>query len=131
MGFLFLSQGDCLPPDLHGKVVNWLKNHAHAGGSQKSLKLKVMSTCISKGEKVADIENGTRASDDNVGNSLVKSAPPRRRTKGSIRVLRENSLILSLKRSSVDDGVVMDEDKNGGNFRSIESSPDSREKVVA
>lgn len=127
---------DCLPLDLHGKIVKWLKNHAHAGGLQKNLKLKVMSTCISKAEKESGAENAIRASDNNVGNSPVTSAPPRRRTKGNIRVLKDNSLILSLKRSS-GDGVVLDEDKNGGlvhedrNLRSEESSPDSREKVSA
>lgn len=127
---------DCLPLDLHGKIVKWLKNHAHAGGLQKNLKLKVMSTCISKAEKESGVENAIRASDNNVGSSPVKSAPPRRRTKGNIRVLKDNSLILSLKRSS-GDAVVMDEDKNGGlvhedrNLRSEESSPDSREKVSA
>ncbi|KAJ9567063.1 hypothetical protein OSB04_003029 [Centaurea solstitialis] len=129
---------DCLPLDLHGKIVKWLKNHAHAGGLQKNLKLKVVSTCISKAEKESGVENAIRSSDNNVGNSSVKSVPPRRRTKGNIRVLKDNSLIVSLKRSS-GDGVVMDEDKNGGlgllneerNLRSDESSPDSREKVPA
>ena len=43
----------------------------------------------------------------------MKSAPLRR-TKTNIRVLKENSLKLSLKRSFGDDGVVVDEDKNGG-----------------
>lgn len=120
---------DCLPPDLHGKIVKWLKNHAHAGGLQKTLKLKVMSTCISKGEKEPGVENAVRASDNNVGNSPVKLAPPRKKTKGSIRVLKDNSLILSFKRTSGDDGIVMDDDKNGGNFRCEESSPNSKEKI--
>lgn len=111
---------DSLPPDLHGRIVKWLKSHAHVGGLQKNLKLKVMSPCISK----ADKESG--ALENNVGNSPVKSAPPWRRNKGNIRVLKDNSLILSLKRSSADDGVVMDEDKNGG---LEESSPDSKEKI--
>ncbi|CAI9261084.1 unnamed protein product [Lactuca saligna] len=40
----------------------------------------------------------------------------------------DNSLILSLKRSSGDDGVAMDGDKKGGHE---ESSPDSVEKISA
>ncbi|GJT43602.1 zinc finger, FYVE/PHD-type containing protein [Tanacetum coccineum] len=126
---------DCLPPDLHGKITKWLKNHAHVGGLQKNLKLKVISSCISKGDKECGVENAIRASENNGGNSLVKSAPIRR-TKANIRMLKENSLILSLKRSSGDDGVVVDEDKNGciiredRNLRSEESSPDSREKIL-
>lgn len=126
---------DCLPPDLHGKIAKWLKNHAHVGGLQKSLKLKVMSPCISKVDKECGVENAIRASEINGGNSLVKSAPLRR-TKTNIRMLKENSLKLSLKRSFGDDGVVVDEDKNGGivrvdrNLRSEESSPDSREKIL-
>ncbi|CAH1416762.1 unnamed protein product [Lactuca virosa] len=113
---------DSLPPDLHGRIVKWLKSHAHVGGLQKNLKLKLVSPCISKAEKeFVALEN-------NVGNSPVKSAPHRRRTKGNIRVLKDNSLILSLKRISGDDGVVMDGDKNGG---LEESSPDSMEKISA
>ncbi|KAL7588209.1 hypothetical protein Lser_V15G40702 [Lactuca serriola] len=42
---------DSLPPDLHGRIVKWLKGHAHVGGLQKKLKLKLMSPCISKAEK--------------------------------------------------------------------------------
>ncbi|GKC64866.1 hypothetical protein Tco_1097464 [Tanacetum coccineum] len=108
---------DCLPPDLHGKIAKWLNNHAH-------------------GDKECGVENAIRASENNGGNSLVKSAPLRR-TKANIRMLKENSLILSLKRSFGDDGVVVDEDKNGciiredPNLRSEESSPDSRLKVDA
>ncbi|PWA90308.1 Zinc finger, FYVE/PHD-type [Artemisia annua] len=82
------AMDDCLPPDLHGKIAKWLKNHAH-------------------------VENGIRASENNGGNSLVKSTPLRR-TKTNIGMLKENSLKLSLKRSFGDDGVVVDEDKNGG-----------------
>ncbi|KAL7597285.1 hypothetical protein Lser_V15G31161 [Lactuca serriola] len=113
---------DSLPPDLHGRIVKWLKSHAHVGGLQKNLKLKLMSPCISK------VEKESVALENNVGNSPVKSAPHWRRTKGNIRVLKDNSLILSLKRSSGDDGVVMDGDKNGG---LEESSPDSKEKISA
>ena len=72
-----------------------------------------MSPCISKVDKECGVENGIRASENNGGNSLVKSAPLRR-TKTNIRMLKENSLKLSLKRSFRDDGVVVDEDKNGG-----------------
>lgn len=128
---LFILQDDCLPPDLHGKVVKWLQNHAHVGGLQKKLKLKVLSTSLSKGEKESGVGNAIKASNNDAGNSPVKSGPPRKRTKSSIRVLKDNSLILSLKTSSGDNGVVMDADKNGGNFRTEESSPDSREKVFS
>lgn len=119
---------DCLPPDLNGKIVKWLKNHSRVSGLQKNLKLKVVSTCISKGEKESGVENVTKASDNNAGNSPVKASPPRKRTKGNIRVLKDNTLILSLKRSSEDDGVVMDEDTNGG-IACEDSSPDSMKKI--
>ncbi|KAK1407658.1 hypothetical protein QVD17_39279 [Tagetes erecta] len=120
---------DRLAPELHGKIVKWLKNHAHVGGLQKNLKLKVMSTSMSKVEKESGGENAIiRASGNNVGSSPVKLAPSQKKTKGSIRVLKDNGLILSLKRSTADDGVVMDEDKNCENFLSQDSSPDSKEK---
>ncbi|KAF5806408.1 putative chromatin regulator PHD family [Helianthus annuus] len=119
---------DCLPPELHGKVVKWLINNAHGGGLQKSLKLKVKST---KAEKESGGENAiVRASDNNnAGGSPVKLAPSRKKTKGNIRVLKDNGLVLSLKRSSADDGVVLDENNNGGNLPRQESSPDSKEKI--
>ena len=113
VGFLFFLQDDCLSPDLHGKIAKWLKNHAHVGGLQKNLKLTSYVPGISKGDKECGAENAIRALERNGGNSLVKSAPLRR-TKTNIRVLKENSLKLSLKRSFGDDGVVVDEDKNGG-----------------
>ncbi|KAI3686861.1 hypothetical protein L1987_80550 [Smallanthus sonchifolius] len=122
---------DCLSPELHGKIVKWLKNHAHVGSLQKKLKLKVMSNCISKVEKDSVGENAIIGASDNnnVGSSPVKLAPSRKKTKGNIRVLKDNGLILSLKRSSAEDGVVMDEDNKGGNFLSQESSPDSKSKI--
>ncbi|KAK9080172.1 hypothetical protein SSX86_001847 [Deinandra increscens subsp. villosa] len=122
---------DCFPPELHGKIVAWLKNRAHVGGLKKKLKLKVMSTCISKVPKESGGEIAiTRASDNNnVGSAPVKLAPSRKKTNGNVRVLKDSGLILSLKRSSADDGVVMDEDNHGGNFPSQESSPDSKEKI--
>ncbi|KAL4566204.1 hypothetical protein LXL04_030316 [Taraxacum kok-saghyz] len=127
---------DSLPPDLHGRIVKWLKTHAHVGSLQKNLKLKVISPCISKPEK----ESPTLENNSEHNNSPVKSSPPPwRRTKGNIRVLKDNSLILSLKRSSGDDGVVMNDDKNGGeledsnndnnNNNNNKSSPDSTEKA--
>ncbi|MFS7938661.1 putative chromatin regulator PHD family [Helianthus anomalus] len=118
---------DCLPPELHGKVVKWLINNVHGGGLQKSLKLKVKST---KAEKESGGENAiVRASDNNAGGSPVKLAPSRKKTKGNIRVLKDNGLVLSLKRSSADDGAVLDENNNGGNLPRQESSPDSKEKI--
>ncbi|XP_071702488.1 uncharacterized protein [Rutidosis leptorrhynchoides] len=90
---------------------------------KKNLKLKLNPPCLSKGEKEGGNKNGTRASDYNAGNSF-KSSQPQKMTKNSIRVLKDNNLVLSLKRSSVADGV-----KNGASFRSVESSPDSMEKI--
>ncbi|XP_076940582.1 uncharacterized protein LOC143609825 isoform X1 [Bidens hawaiensis] len=122
---------DCLPTELHGKIVKWLKSHAHIGGLQKNLKLKVISKCASKVEKESGDENANiRASDNsNAGSSPVKLALSRKKTKGNIRVLKDNGLVLSFKRSSADDGVVMNDDHNGGNIPDQESSPDSKEKI--
>lgn len=132
MRFSFYLQDDCLAPELHGKIVKWLKNHAHVGGLQKNLKLKVVSNSLSKVEKESGGEKAIiRASENNnVGSSPVKLAPSHKKTKSSIRVLKDNGLILSLKRSTADDGAVMDEDKNCGIFPSQDSSPDSKEKVI-
>ncbi|XP_076916098.1 uncharacterized protein LOC143575683 [Bidens hawaiensis] len=122
---------DCLPAELHGKIVKWLKSHAHIGGLQKNLKLKVISKCVSKVEKESGDENANiRTSDNsNAASSPVKLALSRKKTKGNIRVLKDNGLVLSFKRSSTDDGVVMDDDHNGRNIPNQESSPDSKEKI--
>ncbi|XP_076958121.1 uncharacterized protein LOC143633759 [Bidens hawaiensis] len=97
---------------------------------KKNLKLKVLSACISNGEKESGAENAiTRAPDNNVGSFSVMLGPPRKKAKGNIRVLKDNSLILSLKRNSAD-GVLRDENENGGKFSGQESSLDSRVKVM-
>ncbi|KAI7736134.1 hypothetical protein M8C21_026522, partial [Ambrosia artemisiifolia] len=96
---------------------------------KKNLKLKVVSTCIPKAEKESGGENAiVREPDNNVGSS-VKLAPSRKKSKGNIRVLKDNGLVLALKRSSADDGVVLDEDNNGRSFPRQECSPDSKEKI--
>ncbi|KAD4385256.1 hypothetical protein E3N88_25424 [Mikania micrantha] len=122
---------DCLSSELHGQIVKWLKNHAHVGGLQKNVNFKVTPTCMPNVEKESCVENANiRSSDNNnAGNSPVKLVTSRKKNKGNIRVLKNNGLILSFKRSPPDEVVGMDEDNNGRSFFSQESSPDLREKI--
>ncbi|KAM7514976.1 hypothetical protein LguiA_004559 [Lonicera macranthoides] len=119
-----------LVPDLHCKIVKWLQTHAYIGTLQKSLKLKFKSTIKSKAETgVADDTDAGTLSQSSIPDDVpVKSVPPRRRTKSSIRILKDNKVICSSKASVSDDGKTADEVRSGHLVRD-ESDDQSKEPI--
>ncbi|KAK3030295.1 hypothetical protein RJ639_038388 [Escallonia herrerae] len=102
---------DCLTPDLLCKIVKWLRSHALIGSSQKNLKLKLKSATLSKAEmRVTDGTDVASASESDIPDDVpVKSVPPRRRTKSSIKVLKDNKVISPSKETLGHEGTVMAE----------------------
>ncbi|KAG4194231.1 hypothetical protein ERO13_A06G040800v2 [Gossypium hirsutum] len=103
-------EGDSLAPDLQGKLMKWLKNHAYMGSSPKKLKVKIKPLMSSKDETGATdgYDNIMDFMSDITNPVAVKSVPPRRRTKSNARILRDNEVICSSDEIINDNGLVMD-----------------------
>ncbi|KAF5942328.1 hypothetical protein HYC85_019970 [Camellia sinensis] len=106
---------DCVVPDLHCKIVTWLRNHAYVGTLQKNLKVKIKSSIASKDDTGASEDSDAIkiSKSDNPDVVPVKSVPPRRKTKSNIKILKDNKVICSSKETISDDGIVMDGAKRG------------------
>ncbi|XP_057490593.1 uncharacterized protein LOC130776403 isoform X2 [Actinidia eriantha] len=115
---LILKKDNCLVPDLRSKIVTWVRNHAYISTSKTNLKVKIKSSIASKDDMgAAEDSDAVMASDSVIPDVVpVKSVPPRRRTKSSIRILKDNKVICSSKETISDDGVVTDEAKRGQLF---------------
>ncbi|KAI3464451.1 hypothetical protein Pfo_021114 [Paulownia fortunei] len=123
-------------PELQCKLLRWLKNHAHIGSLQKTLKVKIRS--LAEPKHVADVAEGVGAvpvEESNVSDSVpVKSVPPRRRTKSSIRTVKDDKSCSSKDKNNdetteggVDLCLPVGEDSNGP---SGESLPDETKKIL-
>ncbi|CAK9171733.1 unnamed protein product [Ilex paraguariensis] len=110
---------ECMAPDLHCKVVDWLINHAYIGSSFKNLKFKIKSTITCKAEiGFAHDSEAVAVSESDIPDVVsVKSVPPRRRTKGNIRILNDEKVTCSSKEIISNDGLVIDEAHSGHFFR--------------
>ncbi|PSS00393.1 Protein Jade-1 like [Actinidia chinensis var. chinensis] len=109
---------NCLVPDLRSKIVTWVRNHAYISTSKTNLKVRIKSSIASKDDMgAAEDSDAVMASESVIPDVVpVKSVPPRRRTKSSIRILKDNKVICSSKETISDDGVVTDEAKRGQLF---------------
>ncbi|EYU22903.1 hypothetical protein MIMGU_mgv1a000270mg [Erythranthe guttata] len=112
-------------PELQNQLLGWFKNHAHIDHPQRTLKVKNRSLVTSK--DVADVAEGDGTvplEDSSVSDAVpVKSVPPRRRTKSSIRTVISN-LCSSMDKTN-DEKIETDagEDSNGP---SRDSFPDEK-----
>ncbi|KAL9173307.1 hypothetical protein ABFS82_03G105000 [Erythranthe guttata] len=115
-------------PELQNQLLGWFKNHAHIDHPQRTLKVKNRSLVTSK--DVADVAEGDGTvplEDSSVSDAVpVKSVPPRRRTKSSIRTVISN-LCSSMDKTN-DEKIETDagEDSNGP---SRDSFPDEKFRV--
>ncbi|GER37777.1 Phd finger protein, partial [Striga asiatica] len=110
-------------PELQCKLLRWLKNHVQIGNLQKTMKAKVRSLVAPK--DVADVADGGDAVpvESNISDSVpVKSVPPRRRTKSSIRTVKGET-----NDGYVDSCVLVGEDSNDP---SGESLSDGTKKIL-
>ncbi|XP_073052740.1 uncharacterized protein [Primulina eburnea] len=77
-----------MAPELQCKIVKWIKDHAHIASLQKTLKVKIKPIVVP--DAVVDVAEGDSSvsveKSDTADTVPVKSVPPRRRTKGNMRI---------------------------------------------
>lgn len=97
-------------PDLQSKILKWLRNHTLISTLQKKLKFKANSTISCEDEVGTAVESvALMVSESDIPDPVaVKSVPPQRRTKSSIRISKDNKLISSSDDILSDNGMVMD-----------------------
>jgi hypothetical protein len=120
-----------LTSDFHLKVVKWLQTHAHIGTLQKSLKVKFKSKMKPKAEMepTNNIDGGSLSQSDIADDLLIKSVPPRRRTKSSIRILKDKKVICSSSKGSVSDDGKTVNDVSSSHLVRGESDGQSKEST--
>lgn len=120
-------------PELHCKLLKWLKNHAHIGNLQKTLKVIISSLLAPK--SMADVAEGVGAvsvEESSISDAVpVKSVPPRRRTKSSLRTVKDDKSCLSKTNDETTKGdtdlcLLVGENSNDP---PSESLPDETKKV--
>ncbi|KAL3845575.1 hypothetical protein ACJIZ3_002978 [Penstemon smallii] len=107
-----------LIPELQYKLLKWLKNHAHIGSLQKTLKVRIRSPVEPNDE--ADVAEGSIAvsvEESEISDAIpVKPIPLRRRTKSTIKIVKDD-LSFSSKDNANDDTIEGDDlcgkDSNG------------------
>lgn len=126
-----------MAPDLRCKIVKWLSNHAYLGGLLKNFKLKIKSSISSKANTGNADSDGLMVSESEIADPVaVKSVPPRRRTKSSIRMLRDNKMACTSEDICNENGITMDHvkiDQLDGEEAAISSRvsiSDTTEKVT-
>ncbi|KAL3638770.1 hypothetical protein CASFOL_016677 [Castilleja foliolosa] len=116
-------------PELQYKLLAWLKSHAYIENLQKTKNVKIRSLVAPK--DVADVADGVDVvvpvEESNVSDSVsVKSVPPCRRTKSSIRTVKDKKSCSSKDKSDdetteddVDSCVLVGEDSNDVSSESL------------
>ncbi|KAK4413254.1 histone H3-lysine(4) N-trimethyltransferase ATX1 [Sesamum alatum] len=109
-------------PELQCKLLRWLKNHAHIGNLQKTLKVKIRSLVAPKPVADAALGVGTVSIEESSISDAVpiKSVPPRRRTKSSIRTVKDDKSCSFVDKTNddtaegdIDSCLLVGEDPNG------------------
>ncbi|XP_073136412.1 uncharacterized protein [Henckelia pumila] len=77
-----------MAPELQCKIVKWLKDHAHIASLQKTLKVKIKPIAVpNAAADVAEGASSVSVEKSDIADAVpVKSVPPRRRTKGNMRI---------------------------------------------
>ncbi|KAL6515595.1 hypothetical protein OROHE_018629 [Orobanche hederae] len=122
-------------PGLQCKLLRWLKNHAYISNVQKTIRLKTRSLVAPKDVvDVAESLDALPVEESNVSDCVpVKSVPPRRRTKSSIRAVKNEKSCFSKDKNNdeapeggIDSCDLVGEDSS---YPSRESLPDGTKKV--
>ncbi|KAL6177030.1 hypothetical protein ACLB2K_053662 [Fragaria x ananassa] len=101
---------DSLVPDVQSRIAKWLKDNTYLDLMQKNVKTKLRPSFSSMVEF-----GGSDAPSTESGMSdpvAVKSVPPRRRTKGGVRILKDNKVLRSSDQTCCDNGVLHDKIKS-------------------
>lgn len=128
-------QENHIVPELQYKLLKWLKTHVHVGNLQKTLQVMFRSflgpkPMLDVAEDVGDVSVEESGISDAVP---VKSVPPRRRTKSSVRTVKDDNSCVSTDKTH-------DETTEGDTCLSLvgqlssdvpsESLPDESKKVL-
>lgn len=98
---------DSMFPDVQCRIVKWLKDHSNLDLRQKNGKMKLRSAIPSKAEfGGSDGSDAASLSESDMTDVAVKSVPPRRRTKSSFRILKDNKVISSSEGIFCDNGTL-------------------------
>ncbi|KAM0971666.1 hypothetical protein FF1_019575 [Malus domestica] len=96
-----------MAPDVQSRIVKWLRDHSNLDLKQKNGKMKLRSAISSITEfGGSDGSEAASLSDSDMADVAVKSVPPRRRTKSSIRILKDNKVISSSEGTCNDNGTL-------------------------
>lgn len=129
-----LLQDIHLSPELYSKILKWLKEHSYLDTREKDWRTKLSCLVPSKAElKSDDNADAVAARDLDISDVSVKSVPPRRRTVGNIRIMKEDNVISLWNNKMQGNGVVIEqEDTNAdhGNL-SEDSILDGMEEVIS
>ncbi|KMT20024.1 hypothetical protein BVRB_1g000440 [Beta vulgaris subsp. vulgaris] len=122
-----------LSPELYSKILKWLKEHSYLDTREKDWRTKLSCLVPSKAElKSDDNADAVAARDLDISDVSVKSVPPRRRTVGNIRIMKEDNVISLWNNKMQGNGVVIEqEDTNAdhGNL-SEDSILDGMEEIM-
>ncbi|CAI0447743.1 unnamed protein product [Linum tenue] len=91
---------DILVPEVQCKIVKWLSSHACMGASLKNSKVKLKSAMVPMSEETSDFSDVVAEQSDMAGTVAIKSVPPRRRTKNTIK-FRKNDETSSLSKDTL------------------------------
>ncbi|KAL0438023.1 UNVERIFIED_CONTAM: histone H3-lysine(4) N-trimethyltransferase ATX1 [Sesamum latifolium] len=109
-------------PELQCKLLRWLKNHAHIGNLQKTLKVKIRSLVAPKPvADAAEVVGTVSLEESSISDAVpIKSVPPRRRTKSSIRNVKDDKSFSfpdktndETAEAALDSYLLVGEDPNG------------------
>ncbi|XP_050376192.1 uncharacterized protein LOC126793646 [Argentina anserina] len=115
---------DSVVPDLQSRIVKWLKEHTYLDLMQKNVKTNLRPLFASMAEFGAPLSESGMS--DLVA---VKSVPPRRRTKGGGRNLKDKKVFSSLEQTFCGNGIQPDK-INSDKFIS-EGPTNSREESIS
>lgn len=96
-------------PDVQCRIVKWLKDHTYLDLMQKNVKTNLRPSFASLAEfGGSDAPLSESGMSDPVA---VKSVPPRRRTKGGVRILKDNKVLSSSEQAFCDNEIPLDKIK--------------------
>lgn len=105
-----LLQDNHLSPDLYCKLLKWLKGRSYLDTAEKDWRAKLSCLVPSKAElKTDDNTDAVAVRDLDISDVPVKSVPPRRRTVGNIRILKEDNAVSLCIDKSLGNGLITKE----------------------
>lgn len=118
----FLLQDGDLLPDLLGKVVKWLSQHAHMGTWNKGENLKCKNSIKSEGRAANSTEDIVMLDSDTLDPAVKKAFSLERTLESNICNDTTNNTICTLTENCTGNGTVVDQAKANGPILKKEES---------